>query len=94
MSLNIYLFVACGLMTNLMGNYEQHIHVARFFMSFSVMIPSRKPFDIWYLECCIIDAEISIFSAEFFNTLHHFVIGCAELIFLFLQPRCQVRNLT
>lgn len=47
-----------------------------------------------YLQCCITGTDVSVFSLELFNTLHQGFVSCSELIFLLLQPRCQVFNLT
>lgn len=47
-----------------------------------------------YLECCIIDAEISVVRVEFFKLLHQSFIRCSQLILLLLQSHCQVCNLT
>lgn len=58
------------------------------------MIPTCEPFANAYLECRIIDVEISIFGDELFNTLRHKFMSCTELVLLLPQPLRQVGHLT
>lgn len=62
-----------------------------FYASFIISIDKLV---VCYLESCIVDAEVSIFSAELFNPLHQSFISRGELILRLLPTRCQVCDLT
>lgn len=86
-------FISCLYVS--VNSYGQYIVIdAPSVFSCTLMMVMRQLLGNLYLQCCITGTDVLVFSLELFNTLCQGLVSGTALIFLLLQPRCQVINVT